>query len=526
MKQVQAKKRRPAAIVPIQNAFARLQKPLSVLGNRHCLGLVITDDTAQLGLVRYQFGSPQPIDVRTMSFERSLAEGWPVRISKAVAWTHDYLHRQKLTRTPINVALLGHDISFRRLILPFMPPSELAEAVRWEGNKLFPFDLAECAVHYEIARRFSRDNADFVAINIIAAGRHIIDALYGQCRATGLVPGQVNFLPCLFTRLLSMEPPVDRQACQVVLFLDENHSLATFIVNGYLEFYQEFGAQPVAGLVGTDAIDNILPLADELTSFVDLYHAQEREHTVQSVILCGKFAGDQRTAAYLTEATGLPCRLAAGMGEPTAADAKIAIPGESAAALLTALAPSHVHPLAPSAYHQQQEKKRFQRRLAVAAVVTLTGLSGWQFATYNAVSDLSHRLESTRSERTEVENSPAYRTFMILNQSAGLKQPPTGTPSASPHSRYQALLKEISLVTPEDLTLSVMDIRLEEGRQVAQLDGCIRVSDFSPEIVLARYVEALTNSPFFDGVTVISHQKQRDGAGFTLNFQLLMDVRV
>lgn len=526
MKQVELKKKQHSGIARAQDVLRRLQKPISVLWNRHRLGLVITEDSAQLALVLHQFKSPRPVDVQMMRFEQPQSEGWPVRIATAIAWTREYLHRHGLMRTPVNVALLGHDISFRRLILPLMPAHELAQAVLWEGNKLFPFDLAECTVHYEIACRFRRDNADFVGVNIVAAGQHIIDALYGQYRATGLVPGQVNFLPCFLTQLLSMESGIDRHACHVVLFLDDNHSLAAFIVDGYLEFYQEFSTQPVGGLVGAEAIDNLPALADELTSSLDLHQAQEREHAVQSVILCGKHADDQRTAAYLAEATGLPCRLAAGVAHPANGEPRIAISGESVAALLTALSPSHTYPLAPAAYHRQQGEKRFQRRMAVAAALTLTGLAGWQYATDSSVSDLSHRLEATRSARTELENSAAYRTFLILSQSAESNQPQTVAQPAFAHSRYQALLKEISLITPENLTLSVLDIRLEEGRRVAQIDGYIRINDFSPEIVLARYVESLSSSPFFDSVTVISHQKQRDGLGTTLNFQLLMDVRV
>ena len=116
--------------------------------------------------------------------------------------------------------------------------------------------------------------------------------------------------------------------------------------------------------------------------------------------------------------------------------------------------------------------------------------------------------------------------FLTLSQTVRSDQSQSSARPAIIDSRFQALLKEISLVTPSSLTLSALDIRSEEGRRVAQLDGRIRLSDFSPEIVLARYVEALANSPFFDSVTVISHQKQRDGESSVLNFQLMMSVRI
>jgi hypothetical protein len=511
---------------PFGTLAQRLQHPVSGWWNRHHQGLVITEDSAQLGIIRRGFGTPRSVSAETLPFDRSQTDGWPVRIAKTIGWAHDRLQGHGLLRTPVNVALLGQDISFRRLILPLMPPQELAEAIRWEGNKLFPFDLNESVVHHEIVRRFDHNNSTFVAVNIIAAGKRIIDSLYGQFQATGLVPGQVTYLPCRLARLVSMQTDIDRQACHLVLYLDGHHSLAVFVVNGYLDFCQEFSTQPVAGLVGTDAIDNLAPLTDELNSLIDLYHAQERENSVQSIILCGQFAGDSNIAAALSETTGLSCRPAAGMGDATRTHAGPTEPHPSIAALLTALAPSHIHPLAPAIYHQQQEKRLFFRRLAIAAAVTLTGLSGWQYATYGSLSDLSHRLESTKAERMEIENSPAYWTFQALSRDPALQPPsPTATPSLV-NSRYQAMMKELSQITPPSLTLTLLDIRWEEGRPMAQLDGHIRLNDFSPEIVLARYVEALSDSPFYDGVTVVSHQKQRDETGLLLNFQLQMSVRL
>jgi hypothetical protein len=515
-----------SGIEPVRGRFRRLLGPISILWNRHRLGLVITEDWARLALVRHQIGSPRLIDAQVMPFDRADSKSWPSRIAKSVAFTRDYLHQRKLLRVPVNVALLGHDIGFRRLVLPDMPANEMAAAVRWEGNKLFPFDLADCMVHHEIARRIKRDKADFAAINVVAAGHQIIESLYGQCQAVGLALGQVNILPRFLSRLLATESAIDPQACHLILYLDDDHSLGVFVVNGHLEFYQEFAAQPVGGLVGTASIDNISLLADELISFLDLYHAQERDHTVQSILLCGKYAGDPRTAAFLAETTGLPCRPAAGRINADSTDVAAALSSESIAALLTALAPSHIHPLAPPAYHHRQEQRLFRQRLATAAVVTLVGLAAWQYATYSTVSSLSNRLETTRTERIEFENSAAYRTFLTLSQSVRSDQSPSAAHTTVIDSRYRALLKEISLVTPSSLTLSALDIRSEEGRRVAQVDGHIRLNDFSPEIVLARYVEALANSPFFDSVTVISHQKQRDAEGTVLNFQLLMDVRV
>lgn len=498
-----------------------MQHPVSTWLSRHRQGLVITEDYVQLGIIHRGVGTADTVSVETLPLDRSQADGWPVRIAKALGWAHDRLQGHGLLRVPVNVALLGHDISFRRLQLPFMPPQELAEAVRWEGKKLFPFDLNESVVHHHIVRRFVRNNTAFVAVNIVAAGQQIIDALYGQFQATGLVPGQVTYLPCLLARLLSTARDIERDACHVVLYLDGHHSLAVFVVDGFLDFCQEFSVQPVSGLIGTAAIDNLAPLSDELNSFLDLYHAQERENSVRSIILCGQFAGDPNTASALAEATGLPCRQAHTLGGPTT------ITGEpSVAALLTASAPSHIHSLAPATYHRRQEKKRFQRRLAIAGLIAAVGLSGWQFATYRSLANLSHAVETTRAERIAFENSAAYQAFQILNREAA-RQPLAST-MASPltFSRYQAMLKELSLITPPSLTLTVLDIHWEEGLPVAQLDGSIHLNGFSPEIVLARYVETLTGSPFYNNVTVVSHQKQRDGSAAVLNFQLQMGVRI
>jgi hypothetical protein len=88
------------------------------------------------------------------------------------------------------------------------------------------------------------------------------------------------------------------------------------------------------------------------------------------------------------------------------------------------------------------------------------------------------------------------------------------------------VLKEVSLSLPEYITLTAINLEEAGSGHELILEGYVRIREFSPEIVLAEYVETLNALPFFSGVTVSHHQKRPDRDKDDLTFQLKMDARV
>ncbi|MCP4567769.1 MAG: pilus assembly protein PilM, partial [FCB group bacterium] len=271
------------------------------------LGVVISEQSVRLCLARGIGAKTTIIRVQSFPLESDNQAGPIEWINQATTIVIDFLQKQKRQRIPVNVGLLMRGVGFRRINLPDMPAAELSQAIAWEGNKLFPFDFSKCAVHYDIVGRIKNKSAANLDVNIIAADNEIINTLYSSFKSAGIKIGQVNFLPYHLSRLLLGHKGVKPDQRNLIIYLDGEQSLAVFVHNGYLEFFQQFVTQPKAAGEGQAGIANIDAIGEELTTFLDLYGAQDSTRLINSIFLCGKYGWGEDTAEFIGNRTGLPC---------------------------------------------------------------------------------------------------------------------------------------------------------------------------------------------------------------------------
>jgi hypothetical protein len=125
-----------------------------------------------------------------------------------------------------------------------------------------------------------------------------------------------------------------------------------------------------------------------------------------------------------------------------------------------------------------------------------------------------------------IENSDAFRAYLRLMTAMSRGREALAASQGQDRPQCHALLKELSLIVPEHLSLTAFRLSLENNLPTVFLDGDVTLTDFSPEIVLAEYVAALEKSAIIDNVRVIGHRKERRGDGFRLSFQLKMGAKV
>jgi hypothetical protein len=259
-----------------------------------------------------------------------------------------------------------------------------------------------------------------------------------------------------------------------------------------------------------------------------LYYAQIRGNSLDSIILCGRLASSPDAAAYIEDQTTIPCSTA----ENLPALRKIIEGSDSAQviemldAVVTALAPVDYLPLAPTAVRRRAERQAMLTPAlfsltAALAVVIVASIGQY----YHAVI-LESSLSARQAEAASIETSPGYQGYVRLTERLNRGREMLNDVHSEHHAQCHAILKELSLILPDPLGLTAVDVELENGRYMLYLDGSVKLADFSPEIILAQYVAALEKSPFFHNVSVVSHQKQREGDNFNLSFQLKMDARV
>jgi Tfp pilus assembly PilM family ATPase len=510
------------------SCLASLGRALTSMRIGHQAGIVISKRSIRLCLVRRRLFRNRVIGTATYIMDPDISGNWVGQIEAAANILKSHLRENRLTRVPINIGLAGEDIAFRRMYLPQMPAGELSAAVLWEGEKIFPFNLNQCQVDHKLVDRVRRNDTDHAAINIVAARRSIIEIFYHRFGSTGLKIGQIGFLPVFIADKLSGKKIVDSEQHNLFLYLDDEQGMAMFVHHGVLEFFQQFVTKPLAHSENDQALANPAAIASELNSFLELYNGQSFGVEVDNIIICGKYATDTGAAAFIANHTGLPCRtttsiktLSSFLGYPSGSETT-----DYLDAITTALAAPGENLLAPVEIREAEGRKRMITRVNVAAALALLVVSSMHIQLYHQEKSGQCDLEYKKVLVEAFEKSPGYLAYVNLMGKLVRDQAYLNKTHHFGESHFNIVLKELTLLLPEHINITSINLEEAEDKYLLQLDGHVRLDGFSPEIVLAEYVETLGASPFFQNVAVSQHDKKREGSRFDLTFQLKMDARV
>lgn len=493
------------------------------------LGVVFSQNSIAFCLAYTRFGKPVIADVCNEKFAAEELPAPENYLNAAVGIIHQYVRRNKLQGVPINIGLMSQEIAFRRMYLPAMPIAELREAVRWDGEKLFPFPFSKSAMHFEVVDKVTDGDTKRLGINIVAAKSTMIEDIYKNFASAGLPVGQVNFLPAMMTGIMTSRMGDQTDNRQILIHLDDTRrSMAAFIQNGHLEFFQEFvtplfiNAEDETGLANFDAV------AAELQSFQDLYIAQSRISDIGAILISGSLANSPGFVAAVEKQTGIPCR-SIHEYEPyrqLTGTLSSDCPSEFLPAIMTATVSPAKQPLAPAEIVARAENKSFLVRVGSVAALSVLTVSTIQYLQSRREHNLSETLQARTAEVQMLEQSPAYQGYLNLAGKLKRSQSYLQLSQSKKDSHFHAILKALAQDVPSDLSFSDIEFKnFDEGLQL-RLMGHVRVDNFSPEIILAQYIETLRKLPFLRNVTVTNHHKQKKNDKFDLFFQIQMDTQV
>lgn len=522
------KKKSRAGLNTLRLIARRMARLMDSFRFGYQLGLVITERSLRLALIKQRGLAKRVTTVTVLPLDPDGIGTWPARVEAAAATVKEFLCNRDLSRTPINVGLIGDDIAFRRLSLPVMSRKELPTAITWEGERLFPFRLDQCYTHHRLVSKSKSDDRSLIGINLVAAKRELIDLFHERFRAAGLRIGQMNFLPAFMAEMLSSQAGSGGGKNRLLVFLDGNHPMALFLRDGKPEFYQQFVTRPQPDGDDNGRVTNIGALTAELISFLDLYSGQSRGHSLDGIILCGKYAYDRGLREAFAAGTDLPCSVIFDDGTLPAPLRTLEI-GQSCDmfdVIATGLGEINHQPLIPGAVRKTNHRRRLLLQSAVVSALTLLVIGNMHLQSHYIRHILSRNLEVRRNTSRTYESSAVYQVYLnLLSELDRERGRMRGAAERQP-SHVHLLLKELSRTVPDDITLTGIYLTEEEGAYVLRLEGSVRLSDFSPEIILARYVEKLDNSPFFDNVAVTGYSKKQEHGQFDLSFHLQMGARV
>lgn len=480
----------------------------------------------RLALVRRQWLRYNLQEIETITYPDDVS-GWPGRISSALAHVRQFVQKRGLKRLPLNVALIGDEIAFRRLYLPLMPPRELERAMVWEGQKLFPFDLTQCLISHEVVSRVPQENAPLVGVNLVAAKKEVVSALYESAKEHALNLRQVNYLPEYLTLLpagKAAASPTDRV---MILLLDSIASAAVFVTNGAVEFVQHFAASLGEFSAGEGSSPRLDGFLTELQTFIDLYSAHSRGEAPDVIYCCGDLAGTPGLDGLISRSMALPCSLlSAGLRQSDFFGLKASELDRYPDAVLTALAPNYHYPLAPPSIRRSMEHRRMALQVGTATALAAVCIGGLCIVQHHHRDMVQKELHVKQEALNRIENSEAYQTYLRLIESMARGRQALAASQDQPRSQCHILLQELSRNLSENVSLAAIQLSVENNVPILYLDGAIEIANFSPEIILAEYIAGLERSNLIENVRVLSHRKEHLAGGFKLSFQLKMGVQV
>lgn len=173
----------------------------------------------------------------------------------------------------------------KRITIPAVPDSELAEAIKWQIKNDISFDLSKAIVEYSIIKKTTKeDGSRLLDIICLAAKEDEIKRQVLLLRQLGLSCLSVGISPFGYGKIIEkfLMPKVDEP--MAILNIDDNKCYLSIYKNNKLEFYRELPVsigklkESLKGVLGSDKgkvelssaeVDEILagigiPLGDSL----------------------------------------------------------------------------------------------------------------------------------------------------------------------------------------------------------------------------------------------------------------------
>ncbi|MBU1125830.1 MAG: pilus assembly protein PilM [Candidatus Omnitrophica bacterium] len=456
-------------------------------------------------------------------------------------------------------------ILIKRLQLPAVPDSEIAQAIRWRLKEEITFPLAEAVVSYRILRRITRNDGSQVLDIISATGeekflrKEIL--LLKEKIPTDIVVSTLAFgYTLLGPRLLKYDASVPFG----VLHLSQTHCFLGFYKEGNLCFYRELPvslqllrdclcstfvsekgqitltaqeaeeALLTIGISDTEAVyknavsaskitamirPHLEQLSQEIRRSIDYYVKEFEEGEVHTILCAGDAAVIPGLDRFLHKETAAEVLLL-----PLVSKLPVSTKGMDAHAC--ALLAGHIGLAAgegcginilPAVFKREKQEK-LQNLLFRWGAFILFLVLGVSFLFSSVRASLGERRLPTVLLQLNVLNEVREMQARLDNARIFIEKhrfQDTGT---------SLLLKKISQVVPEGLFLKVL--RLENDTGKGEMEG-VFVSDLalaSPESVLTAFVGALNASGLAKNTAIVSldkgSQEDHNGSVFKISFEL------
>lgn len=132
--------------------------------------------------------------------------------------------------TQIVLALPNFSVLTEVLVMKLIPPKKLREAVMVEAERIYPFDLSEVEIDYEVLEQ--DEAAEEMRVLVVAAKQDIILSYINFLTEAGLKPSILDVDLFALTNIFHLNYDVDHYQSCILLDIGSESTIAAFLQNG------------------------------------------------------------------------------------------------------------------------------------------------------------------------------------------------------------------------------------------------------------------------------------------------------
>lgn len=496
----------------------------------HPLGTIISfcidSHSIQMAAVRHWGRSRRLIDIKKEYFPQDTA-GKKSRNEIILREISDFISANGGYGTTISLAASGPETTFRTFLMPKLKSSELASAISFEVKKQIPFPYDDCTYDYRTTYSIQRQDSSNYKVALQAATKRFIRELLEPFDSQGFKVSHVYHTQDVIGEFLKQLSDFTDDKSYTLLNIGLKSTEISFYKGASLEFSHATAVS--SAMLGTypeqTRYDYFAEsIANEIQTSLDYYAGQYSGSLQEKIYVYGDLAYSHELLDAVNTKSGielvpLPVSDLKHLS-PRKRDQvdifPVCLPVLAAASCQASLAN-----LLPTEYKQTQvqAKSGIYGKVAVVLLMVALGLS-W-FMMKNKAGIAEQKLFELNRQVVEFRNSEAFHTYNLVKRQIALDQSYLDQIKESPS--YLALnFKELSRLTPEPIKLVYLDYKPDPRDKNIYLHGLVESKDVPPELILAEYVEVLSDSPFYDNVSIVRHVKKTLKDTFQIDFQISM----
>jgi len=481
-----------------------------------------------------------------------------------VSAIQNFISRNKILHKNAILIPSFNNLFVRRLQLPNLPESEIIEAIRLSIKDEITFDISKTVIDYQIVKKGSAgDGSKFLDIICIVAEEEEIKKQVLFLKAAGLTCVSVGLIAFGYAKFIENLLDEDKSRPLAILHIAENTSTIAVYKENNIVFFRRlpFSIRQLkdslaatvvtekgkAQLSEEEARDilfshgipingtffykdkissvqilallrpNLELLAQEIKRSLEYYDSEFQDEPILKIMVCGEAIGIPSLDKFLSKEISLNFSIIKSLDRiKAAAGVDLARLAESYADIGLATGYEKTINLLPREFRTEKIEKFQKVSLRWISFVAFLLFVVFYFLAKTGVGAYQKRLDNTLFQLNVLSEIKQIKTrldaFDLLNIEVKNKE-----------ARVASILVKLSNLSPRQLFFNTLTINSEA--RTGSISGFVKGSDFNPDAVLAKFIDDLEKTGYFQEINILQVTKGASQGLEVANFELNLKLK-